>query len=211
MHQRGVGFVAELLDAQGRPLRRLLETRRWDADPVWFDEPIHLSRGQWIEFACSYDNPSEHGVIEGDKADDEMCMFVGGYYPQITTPLGETCEIGRGSGPRFTGEATCAESLACLRGAGDRVEAHACWNATRTDATPALVELAWRCASARCPERCARTGFSDDCLGCLAGACAEELAACREATAAQRVDRLSRASAMRRRDSSASIPSSPST
>jgi hypothetical protein len=178
MHQRGIGFTATLLDARGEPVRELLQTDSWDADARWFEVGIPLSRGQWVEFACTYDNPDDYAVIEGDRVDDEMCMFVGGYYPQIAAPLGETCALGEGSGPRFDGDATCAESLSCLADASDRVSAHACWNDTRGEDSAALVELAWRCASAECPDSCRRDGFSTACLSCLDTACGGAMTAC---------------------------------
>ncbi len=178
MHKRGVAFEARLLDRYGAPVRELLHTTQWDADPVPFPEGVPIERGQLVEFTCSWANTGTEAVIEGDAAGDEMCMFVGGYFPAIDRPFGETCEISADSGPVFGGTATCAESLACLSRVTSRVEAHACWFATRAEDSAALVELAWSCASARCSETCTREGFTPSCLTCLSAQCADAAGRC---------------------------------
>lgn len=178
MHGRGTGFTARVLDAFGQPTHDLLATDRWDADPVHFEDGLHLQAGWWVEFACTHHNPSDYAVVEGDRQDDEMCMFVGGYYPRMQTPFAEMCQLGQGSGPIFHGTQSCASSLGCLQEATDRESAHACWSDTAAEHSNALVELAWTCASAECRESCQRTGFSAACLSCLKSNCAEPLAAC---------------------------------
>ena len=132
----------------------------------------------WVDFECRYDNPDDRAIIEGPGADDEMCMFVGGYYPRTAVPFGETCTIRGGSGPIFHGTRTCAESLGCLSEATDRVGAQACWDATREEDSGRLVDLAWQCASDRCSEVCDRRGIRDGCMTCLAERCGLELDQC---------------------------------
>ncbi len=181
MHERGIRFEARLLDSSGALKQELLYTTAWDADPLEFPQGIEVRAGDWLEFECTWNNPDPWEVIEGDGADDEMCMLVAGYFPAFDTPFGEMCLIGQGSGPVFSGDATCSETLECMRTATDRVEMHRCWAGTRQEDSSAITELAFVCAQARCEDVCVRTGIDDDCLACLEAECPDRLATCEAA------------------------------
>jgi hypothetical protein len=48
-----------------------------------------LKTGQWIKWACHYTNPESRNVAQGQQTTDEMCMFVGVYWPR--TPEMDWC------------------------------------------------------------------------------------------------------------------------
>jgi hypothetical protein len=87
MHSRGVGYEAKWLD--GDPFdpdtlmqEMLYTTERWDdpEDQV-FEEPLQLQAGDFIDYTCTYQNDSEDIIAQGLETTDEMCMFVGIYWP----------------------------------------------------------------------------------------------------------------------------------
>ncbi len=41
-----------------------------------------LASGQWIRWSCDYSNPENRNVAQGQQTTDEMCMFVGTYWPR---------------------------------------------------------------------------------------------------------------------------------
>ena len=88
MHSRGVGYEAKLLSgdpyaADTKTLEMLYETTQWDApsDKLW-DEPKQLQKGQYIDYSCHYENTEDHDVAQGLDTTDEMCMFMGVYWPR---------------------------------------------------------------------------------------------------------------------------------
>lgn len=88
MHARGVGYEAKLLsgdpyDANTETLDMLYETTQWDSpqDTVW-SEPKQLEAGQFIDYSCHYQNPDDRIVAQGLDTTDEMCMFMGVYWPR---------------------------------------------------------------------------------------------------------------------------------
>jgi hypothetical protein len=87
MHRRGVGYKAKLLDgdplAGGKEIATLYEGAAWDEPLVNIDAPARkLSVGQWIQWSCEYENTEDRAVAQGQQTTDEMCMFLGTYWPR---------------------------------------------------------------------------------------------------------------------------------
>jgi hypothetical protein len=87
MHKSGVGYEAKWLDGDplepGTQLREMLyTTTQWDEpiDTVW-PTPRALKAGDFIDYTCEYQNQTSHDVAQGLGTNDEMCMFVGSYWP----------------------------------------------------------------------------------------------------------------------------------
>jgi hypothetical protein len=87
MHQRGVGYTSELYDGDpsqdGQVIRTLHESTEWE-EPLTdqFDPPLTFTAGEWVRFACDYDNTATVDVAQGQETTDEMCMFIGAYWPR---------------------------------------------------------------------------------------------------------------------------------
>ncbi len=83
MHRRGVDYAAYLTDAAGTRLDELYTTHEWEeVIPRRFEPARPLQAGQWIDYRCGYDNKEERTVLQGLATTDEMCMFIGLYYPR---------------------------------------------------------------------------------------------------------------------------------
>lgn len=87
MHRRGSGYTATLLDgdpiAGGKEVQKLYQSPEWN-EPVAdiFNPPLALKAGQWIRWECDYENSEQRDVSQGQATTDEMCMFVGSYWPR---------------------------------------------------------------------------------------------------------------------------------
>jgi hypothetical protein len=100
MHQRGTNYSASLLDgdplAGGSEVQKLYETTQWEEPAFKVNSPaLALKQGQWIRWSCDYVNPEARDVAQGQQTTDEMCMFVGAYWPRSNEmdwcmPLGGT-------------------------------------------------------------------------------------------------------------------------
>jgi hypothetical protein len=87
MHKRGVGYTARLLDgdplAGGQEVQVLYDGPEWDEPVARINTPaLSLHAGQWIEWTCDYMNPERRDVAQGAQTMDEMCMFIGTYWPR---------------------------------------------------------------------------------------------------------------------------------
>jgi hypothetical protein len=87
MHKRGVGYTATLLDGDplegGREIANLYEGTAWDEPIVNVNTPVHeLTAGQWIQWQCDYENTEDQNIAQGQWTSDEMCMFLGTYWPR---------------------------------------------------------------------------------------------------------------------------------
>lgn len=83
MHKRGVGYVAKERDAMGVEQGELYSTTEWEEVELRRFSPSRpLKAGQTVDFACDYDNRTDHDIIQGLATTDEMCMFIGLYYPK---------------------------------------------------------------------------------------------------------------------------------
>ena len=87
MHKRGVGYKAVLLDGDplsgGKEIGTLYEGTAWDEPRVRIETPARkLSAGQWIKWSCEYQNTEDRAIAQGQQTTDEMCMFLGTYWPR---------------------------------------------------------------------------------------------------------------------------------
>ncbi len=88
MHARGVDYTASLLD--GDPLlgstsevQQLYHTTNWNEPPAVVDSPpIPMKQGQWVKWSCGYQNTEARDIAQGQQTTDEMCMFIGLYWPE---------------------------------------------------------------------------------------------------------------------------------
>jgi len=125
MHKWGLGGTANLEDSKGALIQKLYTSDTW-ADPTvtqWTSPPMKLKAGEQIDYECNYQNDGTTTIIQGlSAATNEMCVFVGSYYPRDTKF--ETCGTtgafdGLGTAAKFigTGKSTCEQTLGCLQSA----------------------------------------------------------------------------------------------
>ncbi len=189
MHQRGTGYAAFLDAPGGRATEPFYTTDAWD-HPGALAAPLAVPAGATIRFSCDYTNPEDRAFYQGQSAaNDEMCMFVGIYYPAMTR-LEEWC----GLGPHDfgAGTASCTDTLDCVRACppgsapgglevfyeSGVADVHPCWQACLAGSCP----NAWaptmgmlRCIQTTCAEACAG---GSGCEACVAGSCLTEYLAC---------------------------------
>lgn len=109
MHRRGVGYKAQLLDANANPVETLYTNTEWEEVPVKEFTPVKVvPAGSYLDYQCDYNNPENRTVLQGPSTKDEMCMLLGSYYPRSD-------EDAFCMDPVFVGGGTkgCAESLKC--------------------------------------------------------------------------------------------------
>lgn len=122
MHRLGVDYSAELVPPSASP-EMLYQNDRWEDVPVkrW-DSGLAISAGSKIDYHCQYDNPNPDDVFQGPRTSDEMCMFIGAYYP--ATQGASFCSYDQDApiatqqiGAEWVGSGTksCAEGLLCLQ------------------------------------------------------------------------------------------------
>jgi copper type II ascorbate-dependent monooxygenase-like protein len=187
MHARGVGYVADLVDASGARLQQLYTTTTWQhVVSKRLDPPVQISAGQMIDFHCNYTNNETHMVSQGRTTRDEMCMFIGLYYPRDTKS--EICSMtddwsGRYLGASWIGNGTAAGlvTAACLQAATQMTAAMGDFDACVVNACPAISALtstAARCLASKglgqCATECAGstgTNVTPECRACVVGIC----------------------------------------
>lgn len=128
MHKRGVGYEANLLDSSGSKLEELYKGTEWEEVVMHKNTPPKaLKQGQMIQYHCDYTNREDRVITQGLSTKDEMCMFIGLYYPRNRQfelcGLNDTWE-GRFLAARWIGNGTKGgmESLGCLMAAKDPKE-----------------------------------------------------------------------------------------
>jgi hypothetical protein len=187
MHARGVGYVANLLDASGAQVQQLYTTTTWQhVVSKRLDPPVQISAGQMIDFRCSYTNNETHAVSQGRTTRDEMCMFIGLYYPRDTKS--EICSMtddwsGRYLGASWIGNGTAGglATAACLQAATQTTAAMGDFDGCVVNACPAITaetSTAARCLASKglgqCPTECAGTtgtNVTAECRACVVGIC----------------------------------------
>lgn len=181
MHKQGVGYTSQLVGgALPEPLP-LFQTTSWeDIEPQKFEPALQVTAGQAIEFRCEYQNDGTEPVMEGPSAEvNEMCMFIAAYWPKVEDPRAELCQL-PGSGPRFEGTTTCAETLNCTTAAGeDLLAAEQCLVNTCAASSPAVADFG-SCVFNLCNVEC--TQGMGDCDGCVINNCIDQYGACQAAT-----------------------------
>jgi hypothetical protein len=117
MHKRGVGYVANVVEPSDGSLTPIYESDDWEDVPIAEWSPgMALRKGQSIDYTCQFQNPEDRQVRQGATTKDEMCMFLGTYYPRNQEIEG--CGITTaGDGATFigTGTADGKATFECLR------------------------------------------------------------------------------------------------
>jgi hypothetical protein len=184
MHRRGVGYEAVLRDAQGAIAKTLYTGDKWeDVRVEVFAPALAIPAGYSIDYRCDYQNDETREVFQGLTTRDEMCMFVGAYYPRNRTT--ELCGLpGMDQTYIGTGTATCAETVTCLDAAGSPTDRQECVVASCPGNSKAITDLLGCNIDAildSCAEPCADP-LSPSCASCAKLACAAETAACQAAS-----------------------------
>jgi hypothetical protein len=170
MHRRGVGYVANLRAADGTLVQEIYSGHEWEQVPnKVMSPPLALAAGQLIDFKCSYMNTEDRVVSQGRTTRDEMCMFLGLYYPKDTKT--ELCSItddwkGRYLRANWVGRGTTggAGTATCLGAATGPDAAPGDFDACVVGSCPALsseVSNAARCLATKGLGRCAECSGDD--------------------------------------------------
>lgn len=119
MHKLGVGYVAELFGPEKNAEGEVIyEGKAWEDVPVKTYAPmLEVRAGSHIEWQCEYENQGESDVYQGPRSFDEMCMFLGSYFPR-----NDDVSWCQRDGEAFMnaewkigdGEKTCADTFGCI-------------------------------------------------------------------------------------------------
>jgi hypothetical protein len=199
MHMRGVE-VQVFLDAPGAALATtpIVSSTDWQHPPVVADA-LTLPKDSYVRTICKYQG-DEKQVIQGqDKVDNEMCMFIGYYYPPIPAdqggPLFENCVqdgISGGVGDSYgTGATSCADTLACVQACppgeapnphDNKIDVGPCFQKCMVDSCAAASEpfdVFGVCLQKNCASECGSS--KDACTSCVTSKCVNEYLACQGA------------------------------
>jgi len=196
MHARGVNFVAETRDApRDGEGDELYASDAWEYVQVeTYPEGVALAEGSWVSWQCDYENVGDEAIGIGPKSSDEMCMFVGAYYPR--DPALEWCSDDgtfahwmRAAELQGQGTLTCAEAATCAveSAAGALDDAYqacilsACPEVSAELSTAVRCDLIARTGDGPCAEICVNAP-PPECQGCIFTECGDELSACIDAT-----------------------------
>jgi hypothetical protein len=190
-HARGVGVQA-YLDTSSPAASPFYKSTNW-ASPTVDTTSFQVKAGSFIRYYCDYDNTqgtSEY--IQGPSAaTNEMCMFIGMYYPAMTTDV-EQCDNGDEYG---TGTTTCMDTLNTLTTCPEEdtgpegINYTECVQKAFVDSCPnvtAPLTTFLTCSSNKCATACGSAsgdgGTSDACTSCITTNCATEYLGCSNLT-----------------------------
>src|SRR6266540_3967139 len=153
---------------------------------------LEIAAGQMIDFRCDYDNTETRNISQGRTTRDEMCMFLGLYYPKDTKT--ELCSMtddqkGRYLGANWIGggTATGAQTADCLQTATGASAMAGDFDACMVNACPAISSQsssAARCIASRglgmCAAQCGGTDMAM-CKTCVGEKCTPAMTALSEA------------------------------
>lgn len=122
MHARGVGYEAALLSPDGTRTA-IYENTAWSDVPVkTWDGGLEVPAQSRIEFRCDYVNNGPEDIWQGPRSTDEMCMFLGSYWPAdpATSLCSAVAELPNetnfvGADWVGNGEADCPATLGCIQ------------------------------------------------------------------------------------------------
>jgi hypothetical protein len=189
-HRRGVGYQAFLDPPGGTPAAQPFYTTSDWSNPLQQRATTAVASGSRLRFACDYDNSS--GTTEyyaGPSAtQNEMCMFIGLYYPD----LGAEDDFCFSSADGFgNGTATCAQATSCLQACPTHDFSHLpdvdpclqkCIADSCQSASGPLFEQLY-CLQGQCNTECVLG--DGDCTSCAIAKCAAQVEACQSHTCAQ--------------------------
>lgn len=190
-HSRGTSYGAYIDPATGP-----LATKPFYTSDSWSSPPnqemtMPIKSGSRLRFECGYDNTSGTATyFQGQSAQtNEMCMFIGMYYPEITE-ITDYCL--KGQDMYGNGTATCGASLSCLQACGKvgvgifGGGVSECEQTCMVDSCPSasadLMPII-SCIHGTCSSACADTSTAG-CTQCLQTSCGTQMSAC-QASACQ--------------------------
>ena len=192
MHRRGVGYVANVVQASDGSMTPIYEGNDWENVPITEWSPgMALTKGQAIDFTCHYQNSEDRQVRQGATTKDEMCMFLGNYYPR--NPEIENCGFATaGNGATFIGTGTGdgKTTLDCIAKYGQSEETTAELYGCAQDSCPGIAEqltghLACQFTAPTehgpCGSVCS-TGNNEACQDCMKATCGPAMNALATAT-----------------------------
>lgn len=188
MHKRGLGEVANIVDGEtGALIEPLYESKSWENVPVKEWSPgKKLSAGTAIDYTCSYRNDEDRTVLQGLSTRDEMCMFIGLYYPRDRQfELCSTDDTFTNTSRNMTyigsGDQGCLSSLLCVQRATDDDSLFACVTDSCAEVAKPF-NAALKCAIQQgdaCEQQCADDADPEKCQGqCVQANCSGEISAC---------------------------------
>ncbi|MGD0526972.1 MAG: hypothetical protein ABSE49_17640 [Polyangiaceae bacterium] len=195
-HSRGVGYGAYIDPAVDQLGTTPFYTSTSWSSPENASLTMPIAAGARIRFECDYDNSAgTQAYYAGQSAlDNEMCMFIGTYYPE----MGEAADFCETSPDMFgTGPATCGATLSCFEACGGKLTGfggggggglevavpdceQACMVESCPDASGLLVPF-MSCLQKNCKSDCSDAS-SSACTSCVAASCGSEYAACQADT-----------------------------
>jgi hypothetical protein len=188
MHKRGTDYVANITETVNGTPTQIYESHDWENVPVASWEPgMALHQGQSLDYTCFYQNGENREITQGQTTKDEMCMFLGSYYPRNRDL--EQCRLfGQGAGATFigSGAADGMQTLQCFRSAGmsqDQAERKATFFGCVVDSCPAIAtqltgyvncQLASDGGLSGCAASCDGTNPAA-CTDCMVAACGQPI------------------------------------
>ena len=192
LHARGVGVQAYLDTATAPATSPFYTSTNW-ASPTVDTASFNVTAGSYIRYYCDYDNTQGTAeYIQGPSAEvNEMCMFIGMYYPALTSDV-ENCINGDEYG---TGTNTCMQTLTTLTACPEESSGPEGTNYTECvqkafvnscpNVSAPLVSFL-NCSQASCTTQCGTggddAGTSSACTQCITQNCASQYLACENLT-----------------------------
>jgi hypothetical protein len=194
-HKRGYDYSAFVDDPSGTPAQNpFYTTQDWE-HPGDLPESMPIAAGSYIRFGCTYDNTNgTQEYFQGPSAqNNEMCMFIGTYYPRLDDSSDEFC-LPPKSDDFGTGTVACGATLKCLQNcppvsivipdgglpAGEGTEVNSCVQSCFVASCPGVSAKLFAllaCTEANCKTECADAA-SSACNTCATNNCASVGGAC---------------------------------
>ena len=182
MHKRGVNYLANLVDKTDTTLEMLYANKSWGNVPIeQYSGGKMLKAGTSIDFHCDYASSENRTIIQGPTTKDEMCMFIGAYYPRDTNL--ENC-----SAPGYdqdsaatwygVGKATCGDTVTCVQASKDAASYYSCIVNSCTSQGPLVSNLLHCIGRAQAAGGPCASCQGAACTTCLESACGSDLGAC---------------------------------
>jgi hypothetical protein len=189
-HSRGVGYGAYLDNSVTDLASTPFYTSNSWSSPTNAVLTMPIKAGSRLRWECDYDNSSgTQEFFSGQSAQtNEMCMFVGTYYPE----MGELTDYCLQDADMFgSGSVACGATMSCLQACGGTMSfgvggglagggPTACQQTCMVKSCPSagapLVAFG-ACMSNSCSSQCSDPSASA-CATCIAGSCLNEYSTC---------------------------------
>ncbi len=140
---------------------------------------VPLAQGDILEFSCDWQNMDDRPYAQGPNAyDNEMCMYIGLYYPRQDLAT-DRC-WNPGDGPLLNGTKNGADAMSCFMAATDFADKQKCVVDTCPGASTAMNNF-FNCAGVNCVQVCSLE-INDACNMCITQHCVNEFFMAQQAT-----------------------------